>query len=95
MALANPPDDQLGDGEPAAKLPAWETTPPTATHLIWRLDDADALLLGVPEELGEAAGGLMGILGGIGIFGCGICSLVLGGILALTLKDPQPPTQMM
>ena len=44
VALANPPDDQLGDGEPAARLPAWETTPPTATHLIWRLDDADALL---------------------------------------------------
>ena len=44
VALANPPDDQLGDGEPAARLPAWETTPPTATHLIWRLEDADALL---------------------------------------------------
>ena len=46
------------------------------------------------EELGEAAGGFFAVLGGVGIFGCGICSLVLGGILALVLKDPQPPTQM-
>jgi hypothetical protein len=44
VALAHPAEDQLGDGEPAARLPAWETTPPTATHVIWRLDDADALL---------------------------------------------------
>jgi len=36
----------------------------------------------------------MGVLGGIGIFGCGICSLILGGVLALALKEPQPPTQM-
>ena len=48
----------------------------------------------IVEEIGEAAGGFMSILGGIGIFGCGICSLVLGGIFALVLKDPQPPTQM-
>ena len=44
VALAHPAEDQLGEGEPAARLPAWETTPPTATHVIWRLDDADALL---------------------------------------------------
>ena len=48
----------------------------------------------VGEEIGEAAGGFFAILGGVGIFGCGICSLILGGILALVLKDPQPPTQM-
>ena len=42
----------------------------------------------------EAVGGIMGIIGGIGIFGGGVCSLVLGGILALVLKDPQPPTKM-
>ena len=46
------------------------------------------------DELGEAGKGLAGILGGIGIFGCGICSLILGGVLALVLKDEQPPTQM-
>ena len=46
------------------------------------------------EVIGDAAGGLMGLLGGIGIFGCGICSLILGGVLALALKEPQPPTQM-
>ena len=50
------------------------------------------------EVIGEVAvgavGGIMGIIGGIGIFGCGVCSLVLGGILALVLKEPQPPTQM-
>ena len=46
------------------------------------------------DELGEAGKGLAGILGGIGIFGCGICSLILGGVLALFLKDEQPPTQM-
>ena len=47
VALAHPEGDEraeFGDGEPTARLPVWETTPPTATHLIWRLDDADALL---------------------------------------------------
>jgi len=48
----------------------------------------------IGEELGEAAGGFFAILGGSMIFGCGICSLILGGVLALVLKDPQPPTQM-
>ncbi|MEE3232170.1 MAG: hypothetical protein VX235_03755, partial [Candidatus Thermoplasmatota archaeon] len=33
------------------------------------------------EELGEAAGGFLSILGGIGLSGCGVCFLVLGGIL--------------
>jgi|TARA_B100000745_G_scaffold77155_1_gene46757 hypothetical protein len=50
------------------------------------------------EELfgagGELAGGLMGLLGGIGLFGCGICSLILGGVLALVLKDPKEATQI-
>ena len=48
----------------------------------------------VGEELGEAAGGLMGILGGVGLSGCGVCSLLLGGILAIVLKDPKEPTQI-
>ena len=42
----------------------------------------------------DAAGGIMGILGGIGLAGCGICSLLLGGVLALVLKDPQPPVMV-
>ena len=46
----------------------------------------------VGEELGEAAGGIMGILGGVGLSGCGVCSLLLGGILAILLKDPKDPT---
>ena len=46
------------------------------------------------EEIGEAAGGILGILGGIGLAGCGVCSLLLGGILALTLKDKKPDTVM-
>ncbi|MCP4850182.1 MAG: hypothetical protein GY900_00405 [Actinomycetia bacterium] len=50
------------------------------------------------EALGEvvedAAGGILGILGGVGLAGCGICSLVLGGVLALVLKDPQPTVVM-
>ena len=46
------------------------------------------------EELGEAAGGLMGILGGVGLSGCGVCFLVLGGILALVLNDPKEATQI-
>ena len=40
------------------------------------------------EELGEAAGGFLGLVGGIGIFGCGMCSMILGGVLALALKEP-------
>ena len=46
------------------------------------------------DEIGEAGRGIAGILGGVGIFSCGICSLILGGVLALVLKDEQPPTQM-
>ena len=46
------------------------------------------------EELGEAAGGLMGILGGVGLSGCGVCFVLLGGILALVLKDPKEATQI-
>ena len=48
----------------------------------------------IGEELGEAAGGFMGILGGVGLSGCGVCFLVLGGILAIVLKDPKEATQI-
>jgi hypothetical protein len=48
----------------------------------------------VGEELGEAAGGIMGILGGVGLSGCGVCFLLLGGILAIALNDPKEATQM-
>ena len=46
------------------------------------------------EEFGEAAGGIMGILGGVGLSGCGVCFLLLGGILAVALKDPKEATQV-
>jgi len=48
----------------------------------------------VGEELGELGGGIMGIIGGIGLSGCGVCFLVLGGILALALNDPKEVTQI-
>jgi hypothetical protein len=48
----------------------------------------------IGEELGEAAGGIMGILGGVGLSGCGVCFLLLGGILAIALNDPKEATQM-
>ena len=95
------------DGE---KPYGWEDDPngwyPMATISTWEYDkgvytlDANEDFELVPmwevlgDELGEAGKGLAGILGGIGIFGCGICSLILGGVLALVLKDEQPPTQM-
>ena len=46
------------------------------------------------EELGELGGGIMGILGGVGLSGCGVCFLLLGGILAIALNDPKEATQM-
>ncbi len=46
------------------------------------------------EELGEAAGGFLSILGGVGLSGCGVCFLVLGGILALALNDPKDAMQI-
>ena len=48
----------------------------------------------VLEEGGEALGGLLGIMGGVGLSGCGVCSLLLGGILAIVLKDPKEGTQI-
>lgn len=54
---------------------------------VWVTND-DALIEELVGAVGGFAGGLMGVLGGIGIFGCGICSLILGGVLALALKEP-------
>ncbi len=48
----------------------------------------------VGEEIAEAAGGFLSILGGVGLSGCGVCFLVLGGILALALNDPKDATQI-
>ena len=48
----------------------------------------------VGEELGELGGGIMGILGGIGLSGCGVCFVLLGGILALVLNEPKKQTMM-
>jgi hypothetical protein len=42
----------------------------------------------------EAASGIFAIIGGVGLAGCGICSLLLGGLLALVLKDDKPATVM-
>ena len=59
VALAQPLEEINGDG-PTARLPVWTITPPTAAHVIWRLDDAEALLrssaskdLGRISPLGE------------------------------------------
>ncbi len=46
------------------------------------------------EVLTEGAAGFLGIVGGIGLSGCGVCFLLLGGILALVLKDPKEATQI-
>ena len=42
----------------------------------------------------DAAEGFFSIIGGVGLAGCGICSLLLGGILALALKDNKPQTMV-
>jgi len=39
-------------------------------------------------------GGVMGVLGGVGLSGCGVCFMVLGGILAIALNDPKEATMM-
>jgi hypothetical protein len=54
--------------------------------------DADAKIYIVDDgqELGEAVAGIMGILASWGILCCGIFFLLLGLILGLTLKTPEP-----
>ena len=42
------------------------------------------------EAGGEVVEGLLSIFGGIGLAVCGLCSLLLGGLFALTLTDRKP-----
>ena len=42
----------------------------------------------------DAAEGFFAIIGGVGLAGCGVCSLLLGGLLALVLKDDKPQTMV-
>ena len=42
----------------------------------------------------DAAEGIFAIIGGVGLAGCGVCSLLLGGLLALVLKDNKPQTMV-
>ena len=95
------------DGE---KPWGWEDDPPGWYHMatIWSGDydrgeytieaSADYEIVDVweilKEEGGEAVGGIMGILGGVGLSGCGVCSLLLGGILAIALNDPKEATEI-
>ena len=46
------------------------------------------------EVISDAASGIAGILGGVGLAGCGVCSLLLGGLLALVLTDKKPETMV-
>ena len=55
----------------------------------------DDYLLGMfIEGFLEGAGGIMGIVGGVGLSGCGFCFLFLGGLLAFVVPDPKEATQM-
>ena len=54
----------------------------------------DYLLGKLVEGVTGGLGGVMGILGGVGLSGCGVCFLLLGGVLALVLKDPKEATQI-
>ena len=60
---------------------------------VWVTYD-DEIIEEIVGAVGGFAGGLMGLLAGAGLFGCGICSLILGGVLALVLKDPKEATQI-
>ncbi len=60
---------------------------------VWVTND-DYLVGKLVEGFFEGAGGIMGIMGGVGLSGCGVCFLLLGGILAIALNDPKEATQM-
>ena len=60
---------------------------------VWVTND-DYLIGKLVEGFSQGAGGIMGIMGGIGIICGGACFLLLGGILAIVLKDPQEAIQM-
>ena len=40
----------------------------------------------------DAAEGFFSMIGGVGLAGCGVCSLLLGGLFALALTDNKPQT---
>ena len=46
----------------------------------------------IGEVVEDAAGGVLSIIGGVGLAGCGVCSLLLGGLFALVLTDNKPQT---
>ena len=55
------------------------------------IDASDKIyIIGAGEELGEAIGGGLAILGSWGVLCCGGFFLLLGGIFALTLKKAEP-----
>ncbi len=54
---------------------------------VWVSND-DLLLAQLAEGFGEGVAGIGGIVGGGILLSCGGCFLLLGGILAIVLKDP-------
>ncbi|HIF45316.1 MAG TPA: hypothetical protein EYQ73_00760 [Candidatus Poseidoniales archaeon] len=54
----------------------------------------EMFIMGGLQELGEAIGGMMAILGSFGVICCGAFFLLLGGIFALTLKTAEPTLVM-
>ena len=58
---------------------------------IYSMDSSSKIyIIGAGEELGEAIGGGLAILGSWGVLCCGGFFLLLGGIFALTLKKAEP-----
>jgi hypothetical protein len=54
----------------------------------------EVFIVGAWAEISEAFGGIMAIMGSFGAICCGAFFLLLGGIFALTLKNPQPTMVM-
>ena len=58
---------------------------------IYSMDSSSKIyIIGAGEELGEAIGGGLAILGSWGVLCCGGFFLLLGGIFAITLKKAEP-----
>ena len=43
----------------------------------------------IGDEIGDAAGGFLAAVGGVGTACCGVFFLILGGVFALVLKEPK------
>jgi hypothetical protein len=43
----------------------------------------------IGDEIGDAAGGVLAAVGGVGTACCGVFFLILGGVFALVLKEPK------